>query len=107
MKPAEAEFNCLPTPGKVLVREVSAGSHFLGQSERVAHFGVGSPALLTVRVDWPKTGFSTVYENVAPGTTLVAVEGAPVPLGPGFPGLATLVGVPALVGAAAWARRRA
>lgn len=55
-------------------REIGVGSHFLGQSEALAHFGLGpgpgSP-IATVRVVWPD-GKSRIYSHVPRNTTLVA-----------------------------------
>jgi hypothetical protein len=58
------------------IREISAGSHFLGQSEFTAHFGLGahSGPVPRVQVYWPATGRVNDFADVAPNTTLVAVE---------------------------------
>ncbi len=39
--------------GVTQIREIGTTSHFLGQSERVAHFGLGSATAASVRVEWP------------------------------------------------------
>ncbi len=64
-------------PGQV--REVGANTHYLGQSELTAHFGLGkgTTKVAEVRVFWPKSGQTQIFRNVARNTTLVAVEPAP------------------------------
>jgi hypothetical protein len=58
------------------VREIEAGSHFLGQSERTAHFGLGggTDPVDRVLVYWPATQRTNEFLDVARNTTLVAVE---------------------------------
>ncbi|MFT4569279.1 MAG: hypothetical protein ACI91F_000145, partial [Candidatus Binatia bacterium] len=58
------------------IRHIGAASHFLGQSERVAHFGLGSDVERVYRVEitWPRTGLTTVAEDVAAGQTLTLIE---------------------------------
>jgi hypothetical protein len=58
-----------------LVRDIPGAGQFLGQSEMVAHFGLGDFAqpLAEVRVDWP-SGRRQVLHAVAVGQTLVLHE---------------------------------
>ncbi len=61
--------------GPTQIREIGGASHFLGQSERIAHFGLGpgtTPVHL-VSISWP-SGQIQQFSNVARNTTLVAVE---------------------------------
>ena len=62
--------------GPIQVREINAGSNFLGQSETTAHFGLGggTAAVHEVRVRWPATGRERIFTEVPRRTTLVAVE---------------------------------
>ena len=61
--------------GAVQVREIGTSTHFLAQSEPVAHFGVGSGSapLGRVTVIWP-SGIVQEFLDVARNTTLLAVE---------------------------------
>ena len=72
-----ARIELLPQGGGTQqVREIGARSHFLGQSERVAHFGLGSSELLLrygVTVHWP-SGRMSVLNDLAPNQTLVVRE---------------------------------
>ena len=63
------------------VREMGTRTHFLGQSETVAHFGLGvaEGPVAAVRVDWP-SGIRQCVTGVTPGATLVVTE--PVTQGP-------------------------
>jgi hypothetical protein len=66
-----------PTPGATpIVREVTAGSHFLGQSDTTAHFGLGAGAgpIHKVEVFWPVTERTSRLENVARNATLQISE---------------------------------
>lgn len=59
--------------GPAQVREMGVSSHFLGQSERVAHFGLGpaSPTpVYEVRVEW-QCGEVETYGNLARNQVLV------------------------------------
>jgi hypothetical protein len=58
------------------VREIEAGSSFLGQSERTAHFGLGpgSDPVHRVLVYWPATGRSVEFTDVERNGTLSAEE---------------------------------
>lgn len=57
------------------VREIGSVTHFLGQSERVAHFGLGRGVerVAEVEIRWP-TGAITRLEDVEANQTLVLVE---------------------------------
>lgn len=57
------------------VREIGSVTHFLGQSERVAHFGLGRGVerVAEVEIRWP-TGRATRLEDVDANQTLVLVE---------------------------------
>ncbi len=61
--------------GRPQLREIGSVSHFLGQSERVAHFGLGklSGAVHRVEIWWP-SGCWQSFDNVQIDTTLVARE---------------------------------
>jgi hypothetical protein len=58
-----------------LVREIRAGSQFLGQSELVAHFGLGDLAgrVFELRVQWP-SGQTRVLRDVPSRTTQLIEE---------------------------------
>lgn len=65
--------------GASQVRELDGGSHFLGQSEPIAHFGLGPApvdSVHEVRVRWP-SGAITTYAGVPANAVLVANEAAP------------------------------
>jgi len=66
-------YSSLRTP--VQVREIGTSTHFLGQSERVAHFGLGGhpKRIRRVTVKWP-SGRVQTFRNIATNQTLVAVE---------------------------------
>ncbi|MEM7413832.1 MAG: CRTAC1 family protein [Myxococcota bacterium] len=58
------------------VREMGSVSHFLGQSERVAHFGLGrsrAGRVASVRISWP-SGAEQIYRNVRRNCTLLVSE---------------------------------
>jgi hypothetical protein len=76
--------------GGVREQQVGAIHHFLGQSERVAHFGLGPAAgpVHRVEVVWP-SGQSQSLADVAPNQLLVLTEPVPVPALP-LPALAAL-----------------
>jgi len=65
-----------------LVREIGAATHYLGQSERVAHFGLGPGVAQVARVvvRWP-TGNRQFLEDVPAGRTLVVRELVPFACG--------------------------
>ncbi len=82
------------------LREIDSATHFLGQSERVAHFGLGAgpPRVPLVLVRWP-SGTLQPFFRVRTNRTLVAVE----------PAACGLIGLEAAIpGALSWAlcRRR-
>ena len=61
------------------LRVIGASTHYLGQSERVAHFGLGErdgAPVRRVEVTWPRSRQVDVYEDVDPNTVLVVT--APV-----------------------------
>lgn len=64
--------------GAIQHREIYSGSQFLGQSERVAHFGLGagSAPVAEVRIFWPATGREQVFHDVPRNTTLDVTEPA-------------------------------
>ena len=59
--------------GPAQIREIGAGSHFLGQSEMTAHFGLGDGhrAVWQVTVWWPGGAGETVVRRVRANQTLV------------------------------------
>ena len=67
--------------GQPQIREIDAGSHFLGQSDRTAHFGLGSSTAPVARVVvyWPATQRTNEFVDVARNSTIVAVEPAAAP----------------------------
>ncbi|MCA9529362.1 MAG: CRTAC1 family protein, partial [Myxococcales bacterium] len=74
-----ATVRVTPTGGGVTqMRQIGAGSHYLGESERVAHFGLGagfSAAARTVDVDVTFPSGLEVHERgVAPNQVLTVVE---------------------------------
>ncbi len=60
------------------VREIDAGSHFLGQSDTTAHFGLGqgSAPVYWVEVYWPATQRKNEFFGPQRNSTLLAVEPA-------------------------------
>jgi hypothetical protein len=58
------------------IREIEAGSHYLGQSESTAHFGLGSGSAPVHRVEvyWPATGRTTGFSDVARNSEILAIE---------------------------------
>lgn len=60
--------------GRTQRRQIGTNTHYLGQSEPVAHFGLGSDvATVDVSVRFP-SGALVQRTNVAPGQTLTVVE---------------------------------
>lgn len=58
------------------VRVIGAATHYLGQSERVAHFGLGprgGAPVARVELTWPRTGHVDVYEDVPSNQLFVAL----------------------------------
>jgi len=66
-------------PEQIMVRQINAGSHYLGQSEFTAHFGLGPAAGMVdrVHIKW-SSGIEQLFQDVAANTVLVAVEPDPV-----------------------------
>lgn len=62
--------------GPVQVREIGVGSHFFGQQEAVAHFGLGDDGspLYRVEVTWPASGQQAVLEGVERDQRVVVYE---------------------------------
>lgn len=60
----------------VLVKEIGSGSHYLGQSDRVAHFGLGfgDEPVAQVQVYWPASDQIQIFAGVPRNTELVAIE---------------------------------
>jgi len=56
------------------VREIGAGTHFLGQSDSAAFFGLGDAETAEVRVTWPATGRSATFKDVPGNSILEAIE---------------------------------
>ncbi|MDJ0848541.1 MAG: CRTAC1 family protein [Myxococcota bacterium] len=88
--------------GKTQVREVGTSTHFLGQSERTAHFGLGPGASPVDRIEvyWPRSGQTSTFEGVPRNSTILAVEPAAAAPGLGLPAAVVLVG--SLVAAGRW-----
>lgn len=61
--------------GPMQHREISGGSHFLSQSEKMAHFGLGPSAepVPLVKVRWP-SGIVQEFSNVAVNQVLEVIE---------------------------------
>jgi hypothetical protein len=99
-------------PGPPQVREISGGSHFLGQSELTAHFGLGSGTHPVERVEvfWPASGRTNVFTDVPRNATLTAIEPTEPDesgSGSGSGGGCGLLGIePVLLGATVALRRR-
>jgi hypothetical protein len=70
-----ARVRIFPKRGSPQVREVGVATHFLGQSERVAHFGLGKHRgrIAKVVVEWP-SGRTQVFRGVRANQTLIAIE---------------------------------
>jgi hypothetical protein len=67
-----------PERGRAQVREIGTATHFLGQSERVAHFGLGKGRgrIAKVVVEWP-SGQTQILRRVRANQTLVVREPEP------------------------------
>jgi hypothetical protein len=62
-----------PTAGhRTLTRLIDGGSGFLSQNEQIAHFGLGSATLVTVRVRFPDG--SVVTHRSVPANTQIAIR---------------------------------
>lgn len=59
--------------GPIQYRELGVATHFVAQSERVAHFGLGADVdtVHKVEVVWPRTGIVQEFWNVAANQTFV------------------------------------
>ncbi|HTK05290.1 MAG TPA: CRTAC1 family protein [Candidatus Eisenbacteria bacterium] len=60
--------------GPAQVREIGASTHFLGQSDKTASFGLGRAATAEVRVTWPATGRTATFTDVPANSVLEAIE---------------------------------
>lgn len=62
--------------GPLQIREIGSAGHYMGQSERVAHFGIppGAETVHEVRVYWPVTDVEQELHDVARNATLVFEE---------------------------------
>ncbi len=63
--------------GKSQIRELGVSSHFLGQSELVAHFGLGTheSTVDTVTIRWPVSGQVTVLRDLPARATVTVRAG--------------------------------
>lgn len=68
-------------PATTFVYEMNAGSNFLGQSENIAHFGLGADGtpIDRITVEWP-SGIVQVIEDVAINQRITITEQVPEPL---------------------------
>jgi hypothetical protein len=63
------------TGGRTLVREIKAGSSYLGQGDMRAHFGTGDAARVDrLEVRWP-SGRTDAVDAVAAGQIVTITEG--------------------------------
>jgi len=62
--------------GPTQVRQIGVGTHYMAQSERVAHFGLGPGlgAVSEVTVRFPASGRTVTRRDVTRNTTLVVTE---------------------------------
>ena len=61
-------------PGDVLIKEIDGGSNFMGQDEKIAHFGLGSETVVDeVFIEWP-SGNGQRFTAVAANQVIEAVE---------------------------------
>lgn len=56
------------------LHEIGGTSHYLGHGPREAHFGLGTDALVDVRVRWPASGAQVDLIDVAADQVLVVEE---------------------------------
>jgi hypothetical protein len=58
------------------VHHIGSRSHYMGQSERIAHIGLGygNTPVAEVRVYWPKTDLWQIFNDIPRNTELVVVE---------------------------------
>ena len=65
----------LATPDIAYVTEIDGSTNYLGQSELVAHFGLGNVAHIEqINVLWP-SGYAQRFTNVAPNQRITVTEG--------------------------------
>ena len=65
--------------GDEMIREIDGGSHFLGQSPALAHFGLGETTFIDrIIIDWP-SGYRQTLTNVGSSQQLVIEEPVPEP----------------------------
>jgi hypothetical protein len=61
--------------------QMRGGSHFLGETELVAHVGLGPEfeagvdVVHRVEIEWPTSGIVQGFDSVADGQTLLVLEG--------------------------------
>ncbi|MCB9703043.1 MAG: CRTAC1 family protein [Myxococcales bacterium] len=62
--------------GPIQVREIGVGSHFLGEGELAAHFGVGAGVtkIHALRVRWPASGAEVTLTDLATSRRVQVVE---------------------------------
>ena len=74
----------LSKPEEIFLREIDGGSNYLGQSEPVAHFGLGAGSekmtVDLVTIQWPNGGIEQ-FANIRKNSTFIAVESVPEPGG--------------------------
>ena len=59
------------------IREVGVGSHFLGQSEDVLHFGLRDAGSADIVIRWPASGLVTTLNDVPANSWIQVTEGEP------------------------------
>ncbi|TWT91804.1 FG-GAP repeat protein [Botrimarina colliarenosi] len=66
-------------PEDLLYHEINAGSHYLGQSEAIAHFGLGDhpEAIDLIVIEWPASGAVQVLRDRSPNFLFSVVEPLP------------------------------
>ncbi len=65
----------LTAGGITQLHEIGGSSHYLGHSERIAHFGLGDASVVEqVRVVWPASGAELVLTNLAVDQRISAIE---------------------------------
>jgi hypothetical protein len=73
-----------PRPGeRIQIQEIGVSSHYLGQSDLVAHFGLGpgNEPVAEVKIIWPASEQAQVFTDVPRNSTLHVIE----PVGTGDP----------------------
>ena len=63
------------TPDQTAVSQLNSGSHFLGQSEKLVHFGLGNnhSSIDKLTVEWP-SGNRTVYQDLPANRRFIVME---------------------------------